>query len=237
MRLDKFLSHLKFCTRRDAQRFIDGHEIMACQRLLKHAHDHFDELGCTLHIDGKPIFYRSDIHLMMYKPKGYLSANHDPLHPCVVDLLQEPYSRFDFSIAGRLDLDAEGLLILTTTGRWVHEITSPRHHLDKVYEVILDHPFHHHDMLLSGVTILDGYNHPYHAQAKSIKSHQHIAWITLDQGKFHQVKRMFEKVGYHVLNLKRIQIGRLVLGDLQPGEYKEINKEDVIHDRHYHPSL
>lgn len=237
MRLDKFLSHLKYCTRRDAQRFIDGHEIMACQRPLKHARDVFDEHVCQLSIDGNPVFYKPNIHLMMYKPQGYLSANHDPHHPCVVDLLQDPYHRFDFSIAGRLDLDAEGLLILTTDGHWVHEITSPKHHLNKVYEVTLDRAFHHHDHLLQGVMILDGHHQPYLARAKHIKNDNHIAWLTIDEGKFHQVKRMFQALDYTVINLKRIQIGQLTLGDLKPGQYQEIEKEQISHDRSHHSSL
>lgn len=227
MRLDKFLSHLKYCSRRDAQRFIDGHEIMACQRLLKHTRDVFDELNCELSIDGLPVYYKPHIHLMMYKPQGYLSAHHDALHRCVFEFIQEPYTRFDFSIAGRLDLDAEGLLILTTDGHWLHELTAPKHHVDKVYEVILDQSFQHHEALMNGVIILDGKDHSYKAHAKKIESDQNKVWITIDEGKFHQVKRMFHAVGYEVNNLKRIQIGHLKLSDLKPGEYREINKEYV----------
>ena len=236
MRIDKFLSQLKYCTRSEAKDFLHTHHVIyQNQRILLTKHDVNPE-KYDINIDGENVFYKKDIHLMMYKPKGYLSANHDALHPCATDLIKPPYDRFDFSIAGRLDLDAEGLLILTTSGTLVHDITSPKKHLPKVYFVTLDKPFTHGEQLLQGVTILDGKDEPYTATALHLETHQEEVFITIDEGKFHQIKRMFQAVGYNVLVLKRIQMGELSLGKLQPGDYIEFQPED-LYDRNHHASL
>lgn len=227
MRIDKLLSHLKYCTRSETKQYLNNHQVMTQGKRILLPHEEVIPERYDLLIDGQKIFYKEEIHLMLYKPKGYISANRDSLHPCATDLIKEPYDRFEFSIAGRLDVDAEGLLILTTSGTLVHEITSPRKHLEKIYEVFLDKPFHHEDELLKGVEILDGNNKQYKARALNVKTEQSIVYITIDEGKFHQVKRMFKKVGYEVMNLKRIQIGALKLSGLTPGDYIEFNKENL----------
>lgn len=227
MRIDKLLSQMKYCTRSEAKNYLNMHHVMSNgKRLLSQRDDVFPE-QYDIFIDGQKVFYKNEIHLMMYKPKGYISANHDAMFPCATDLIKEPYHRFDFSIAGRLDVDAEGLLILTTSGTLVHEITSPRKHLEKIYEVLLDKSFHHEKLLLKGVEVLDGKNQPYIAKAIKISMQDNIVYLTIDEGKFHQVKRMFKAVGYVVINLKRIQIGALKLGNLAPGDYIEFNKENL----------
>ena len=227
MRIDKLLSQMKFCTRSEAKQFLAKHHVaIDGTRIISQREDVVPEKS-LITIDGEKLFYKSEIHLMMYKPKGYVSANKDTLHPCSTDLIKEPYHRFDFSIAGRLDIDAEGLLILTTSGTLVHEITSPVRHLRKIYEVKLDHPFTHEKDLYEGVEILDGKNEIYLAKALAIETHEDLVYLTIDEGKFHQVKRMFKSVGYEVVNLKRIQIGNLRLGSLNPGEYIEFIKENL----------
>lgn len=227
MRIDKFLSQLKYCTRSNSQSFLKTHSVYANETQLMSPRDIIDPVKEKITIDGHHVYYKEHVHLMMYKPEGYLSANHDQKHPCVVDLLKDPYHRFDFSIAGRLDLDASGLLILTTEGAFVHDIISPKKHVHKVYEVMLDKPFNHEHNLYEGVSILDGHHETYLAKAIAIETDQERVFITIDEGKFHQVKRMFQALDYKVLSLKRIRIGSLKLGDLKPGEYIEIQKEDV----------
>lgn len=227
MRIDKLLSHLKYCTRSEAKQYLNMHTVLVNgKRVLSPGEEVFPE-RYDITIDGEIMFYKPEIHLMMYKPIGYISANHDRMFPCATDFIKEPYHRFDFSIAGRLDVDAEGLLILTTSGTLVHEITSPRKHLEKIYEVILDKPFRHEKKLMSGVEIQDGKSELYTAKALHIETKGNVCYLTIDEGKFHQVKRMFKAVGYEVLNLKRIQIGALKLGKLAPGEYIEFNKENL----------
>lgn len=227
MRIDKFLSHLKYCNRSEAKDFLSAHEVLYHQKRLTHPKDEVNPDVSMLSVDGIDVFYKSQIHLILYKPKGYLSANHDQMHPCAIDLLKEPYHRFNFAIAGRLDLDAEGLLILSTDGTLVHDIISPKKHLPKIYQVALDRKFDRFADLLKGVHILDGKDQPYVAKALAISSDENYVYITIDEGKFHQVKRMFKALNYEVTHLKRIQIGSLTLGDLKPGEYTEFTKEQL----------
>ncbi|HAX03964.1 MAG: hypothetical protein A2Y45_07375 [Tenericutes bacterium GWC2_34_14] len=227
MRIDKFLSQLKFCSRNEAKDFLKSHVVAVSNKRIMNPKDEINPEIFDVIIDGKIVYYKPEIHLMMYKPKGYLSANKDRLHPCAVNLLKDPYTRFDFSIAGRLDLDAEGLLVLTTSGTLVHEITSPKKHLPKVYEVKLDRPFIFDEKLLDGVIIKDAKDELYTAKALDLSISGDDVYITIDEGKFHQVKRMFLAVGYEVTYLKRVSIGNLKLGELKPGEYIEINKEQL----------
>ncbi len=227
MRIDKFLGNLKYGSRSEVKRLIKNKHVMIDGLQVTRPEHTLDPLKETVTIDGLSVFYQDPVHIALYKPKGFLSAHHDPMHPVALSWIQEPYSRFDLSIAGRLDLDAEGLLILTTDGDLLHQITHPNHHLPKTYEVTLNKPLMHSESLLTGVTIHDGHGNPYLAKALSVE-HQGIhVKIAIDEGKFHQVKRMFKAVGYEVENLKRISIGSLTLGDLQPGEYRLFRKEEL----------
>lgn len=227
MRIDKFLSNLKYGTRSEIKTFLSQHQVVLDGiRILSTSIDVQPDQD-TIYLDGNPIFYKYPIYLAINKPSGYLSANHDMKYPCVVDLLKEPYLRFDYAIAGRLDLDSEGLLILTTDGAFAHQITLPKSHVPKTYEVLLNRDFDQHTALRQGVTVRDGKNQDYVAHALMIESKSNLAWITIDEGKFHQVKRMFETVGFLVLKLKRIQIGKLKLNDLPYGEYHEFRKEEL----------
>lgn len=228
MRIDKFLSQLKYVSRHDVPQFLNEHEVIYKNERIVSQRSQVDPIVAPIYLDKEPIFYKEAIYLKLYKPKGYLSANSDPIHPCAVDLIRSPYHRFDLSIAGRLDIDSEGLLILSNHGAIIHQIISPKSHLPKVYEVTLDRPFQDEEKLYEGVTILDGKNEPYLAKAIHLHTRDCLATITIDEGKFHQVKRMFQAVGYTVLNLKRVQIGRLTLGSLQPGEFEEFTLEDIF---------
>lgn len=227
MRLDKFLSQMKFCSRAESKSFLKEHTLTICDVRILKAEYHFDPNKVSVYIDGESIFYEDPIHLMVHKPKGYLSANKDELYPCVTELINAPFNRFEFKIAGRLDLDTEGLLILTTDGNFVHEITHPNHHLEKVYLALLDKNFHHEKELLEGVEILDGRDRSFMARALHLKTAENQVTITIDEGKFHQVKRMFLILGYEVIYLKRLMIGKLELKDLAIGQYRQIRKEEL----------
>lgn len=228
MRIDKLLSQLKYGSRNDIKKMISKGQIKVNHTII---HDPTYEVkphDDHICVNDDIIFYKDPIHLAIYKPVGYLSAHHDTLHPCVMDLIKPPYHRFDFKIAGRLDLDAEGLMILTTDGMLAHELTHPKHHVKKTYQVLLDQPFTHETELLQGVIIHDAHQNPFTAKAIEIHSQDKYVKITIDEGKFHQVKRMFKSVGYEVIQLKRIKIGKLHIEDLIPGMYKDIKKEDIL---------
>lgn len=228
MRLDKFLSQMKYCSRKQAKSFLKSHKININEHRIMDVTFDFDPNIQKISIDNEIIFYEYPIYLALNKPKGYVSANKDEVYPCVVDLIKYPFSRFDFKIAGRLDVDTEGLILLSTDGKFVHEITHPSHHLAKTYIAVLDKNFADENLLLNGVEIFDGHHKPFIAKALDIKTNQKEVTITIDEGKYHQVKRMFLKVGYEVIYLKRIQIGKLKLHDLLPGTYKQVRKDEIL---------
>jgi 16S rRNA pseudouridine516 synthase len=228
MRIDKLLSQMKYGSRTDIKKMISFGSIYVNKKQIKDSSLQVDPHHDEIMIDNNILFYKDPIHLAIYKPKGYLSAHTDHMHPCVIDLIQPPYNRFDYAMAGRLDLDAEGLMILTTDGQFAHQLMHPKYHLPKTYEVILDQIFKDEKRLLQGVTILDGNNESFLAKALSIESRENHVTLEIDEGKFHQVKRMFKAVGYEVINLKRTKIGKYELRDLTPGTYQEIRKEDIL---------
>ena len=227
MRIDKLLSQLKYGSRREMKDFFKMHEVIVNGNKVHQGRLEVNPNIDIILIDQEQVFYEFPICIKIYKPKGYLSANHDMKYPCVTELIKPPYHRFDLSIAGRLDLDSEGLLILTNDGHLLHQITHPNTHMNKIYQVHLDKPFKDHEKLLKGVIIKDGRNQDYLAKAIHIESSIDCVKITIDEGKFHQVKRMFKAVGYDVINLKRIAIGALTLGDLKPGTYQSFKKEEL----------
>jgi 16S rRNA pseudouridine516 synthase len=228
MRLDKFLSQMKFCSRKQAKSFIKSHIIMIDELRINDGTFDFDPNEEKIYIDHELVFYEHPIYLALNKPKGYVSANKDELYPCVIDLIKAPYHRFDFKIAGRLDVDTEGLMLLSTEGKFVHEITHPSHHLVKTYIAVLDKEFRDEHVLLNGVEIFDGHHNLFVAKALDIQTNGKEVMMSIDEGKYHQVKRMFLKVGYEVIYLKRIQIGKLKINDLLPGTYKQVRKDEIL---------
>ncbi len=226
MRIDKLLSQLKYTTRRSANLFLKTHVVLYEQMRILDVKKNVDPTKKII-IDEKPIYYKEHIHLMINKPKGYVCAKKDNLYPTVLELLKEPYHRFDFHIAGRLDVDTTGLLILSTDGQFIHALTHPKKHVAKTYVATLDQKPLDLSKLLEGVHIKDDKNNLYLAKALNINIVNNEVTITIDEGKFHQVKRMFLALGYKVIQLKRIKIGNLLLNELKPGTYQEIRKEDI----------
>ena len=226
MRIDKFLSSLKYTTRRQAKKFLKSHHVLYLNQRIFDAS--FDiNTNNDVYIDNDKVYYKDVINLLIYKPSGYICSKKDELYPSVLNLLKDPYHRFDFHIAGRLDVDTTGLLILSTDGSFIHELTHPKKHMPKVYEALLDKPFNHQKEMMQGVQILDDQKRTYLAKARHIVIDGKKVEITIDEGKFHQVKRMFASLDYQVIQLKRISIGNLQLKNLNEGEYIEIEKEDV----------
>src|SRR5690554_6514487 len=230
MRIDRFLSNLKYGSRSEMTKAIKNGLVKINGNVITNSHIKIDPNKDIIHFNDELVYYYDIINIMIYKPIGYLSANKDNLHKVVLDLIEDNYKRLDLKIAGRLDLDSEGLLILTTSGKFAHFITSPNNKINKVYEVILDNDITNYEILLEGVLIKDGKNEEYLAKALDIKKVEDKKYlITLDEGKFHQVKRMFLALNTKVINLKRISIGNLKLGNLKPGEYITFKKEE-LHD-------
>ena len=232
MRIDKFLSQLKYGSRNEIGQLIKKQHVKINDETVLKANLQINPNCDIIKVNDEIVYYKDEIILALNKPKGYLSANSDSKHQVLFDLIKEPFNRFELKIAGRLDLDSEGLMILTTNGQLVHQLTNPKKLIYKTYEVTLNQPFNQtaRNELLTGVTIKDGYNEDYFAKAFSCEYSDQLAIIQISEGKFHQVKRMFLAVGFQVINLKRTQIANLKLGNLKLGEYREINRKEITDD-------
>lgn len=229
MRLDKLLYNLKYGSRKTIKMMAKKGKILVNSIPTYSSDIKIDPNYDKIIVNGHEVFYKENIILAFNKPSGYLSSHEDELYPSLFHWIEAPYHQFDLKIAGRLDYDSEGLMILTTDGKLVHQITHPNGRVQKVYEVILDKALEQKDAhkLLKGFNLPDGKGEPYEAKALNLTYDQRLATITIDEGKFHQVKNMFSKLGYEVLKLKRVQIGKLML-DLAPGAYKEIEISDIF---------
>lgn len=230
MRIDKFLSNLKFGTRKEVKEQIKNGIVSVNGILVKDGSENINPETDLVYFDQEEIYYKNPITLMMNKPAGVVSANTDAFDQTVMDLLPEKYQRFDFNIAGRLDKDTEGMLILTTDGALLHKIISPNKEVYKSYYVKLDSPITSLKKLEEGVTINDGKDQPYLTKpAYSEIIDETTCILRISEGKFHQVKRMFESVGLNVVYLKRTAIGSLKLdSSLGLGEVTELSEKDIL---------
>ena len=170
------------------------------------------------------------MYIMLNKPGGYISATYDKFDPIVLDLIDPSYLVFEPFPVGRLDKDTEGLLVLTNDGQLSHRVLSPKKHVPKTYYAKVEGVVTNDDILLfeDGVVLDDGYK-TMPSQLKILKSDE-ISEIelTIHEGKFHQVKRMFESVGKKVVYLKRLSMGNLKLDEsLALGEYRELTIDEI----------
>lgn len=183
-----------------------------------------------IEVDGVPIHYREFIYLMMNKPQGVLSATEDRFAEVVTDLLEEEHQVFDPFPVGRLDKDTEGLLLLTNDGKLAHQLLSPKKRVPKTYYAVVEGKVDENDRLAfgEGIVLEDGYQTlPGELTILASGGTSEIE-LTIYEGKYHQVKRMFEAVGKRVTYLKRISMGPLQLDpNLEPGEYRELSKQEV----------
>ena len=227
MRLDKLLASSASISRTQAQEAIRRGRVTVDGEVVRLPEKKVDEKAALL-LDGKPLNYEKYVYIMMDKPAGYLSATEDTRDPSVTELLPEDLRKRSLGIVGRLDKDTTGLLLLTDDGELNHRLTSPRYHMDKLYDATLDLPAEKKDIevFASGIEFSDFTAMPAKLE---IGEDPHRCLVTLREGKFHQVKRMFERVGKSVVYLKRTAIGNLTLLDSQKtGEVTEVEKDWLV---------
>ena len=179
-----------------------------------------------LTVDGKPLEFKRNLYLVLNKPKGYVSETEDREHPTVLELVPQEYRGRDLFPAGRLDRDTTGLMIITDDGVLAHNILAPKKHVPKRYHVELDIPVTEEmrERFLAGVVLQDGIC----KAADLIKIDTRIALVTLREGRYHQIKRMFGCCGAEVVALKRLGMGKLHLPeDLAEGECRELTAEEL----------
>ena len=230
-RLDKIISNLGYGSRKDVKSFVKKGIVEVDGKVVKDNGLLIDPEKSVIKINGEEILYREYIYLMMNKPDGVISATHDNKDETVIDLLNLEHQVFEPFPVGRLDKDTVGLLLLTNDGELNHRLISPKWHVDKVYYAEIDEKVDEKDILAfkKGITLDDGYK-CLEAKLEILSSSDDGSKIrlTIQEGKFHQVKRMFEAVGKKVIYLKREEFGGLYLDpDLEEGEYRELTDEEL----------
>lgn len=229
-RLDKMLGHCGYGTRKAIKSLVKAGRVTVNGQTASDSGMHLDVQSDTVEVDGEMIHYREHIYLIMNKPSGVISATTDAREPTVVDLLTDMWQVFQPFPVGRLDKDTEGLLILTDDGKLAHRLLSPKHHVPKTYYARINGLVTNSDVLYfqQGVTLSDGYV-TLPAQLSILASGDvSEIHVTLFEGKYHQVKRMFEAVGKNVQYLQRIRMGNLDLDSrLQLGEVRELEAREL----------
>lgn len=235
MRLDKLLAHCGFGTRKEVKDYIKKGYVLVNNKVVKVDKTQVNPQEDVIEVDGEIIHYEEYVYYMLNKPQGYVSATEDNLHPIVVELIDD-YYRNDLFPVGRLDIDTEGLLILTNDGQLAHQLLSPKKHCPKIYYARIDGEVNNVDVerFRDGVVIDDDYLCK-SAKLEILNVHQGKSEITVEiyEGKFHQVKKMFEAVGKKVEYLKRIQMKNLKLDEnLNLGEYRRLTDEEIDRLKH-----
>lgn len=227
-RLDKLLSKSGFGSRTDVKKIIKSGRVTIAGVLVKSPAEKASPHEVL--VDGQPIHYQEFIYLLMNKPQGVISATEDIRHKTVIDLISEAHASYSPFPVGRLDIDTEGLLLITNDGSLAHELLSPKKHVPKTYEAQIQGEVSQRDVdaFRKGLDIGQGViTLPADLEIIQSGSISKIR-VTIYEGKFHQVKRMFEAVGKKVLFLKRISMGNLILPpDLPSGHYLEISRPFV----------
>lgn len=228
LRLDKFLSNQMNISRTDAKELIKKRLVTVNGNTAKLFDMKIDTERDAVSSEGKEIKYREHIYIMLNKPAGVVCATRDKLTETVLELIPEELRREGLFPAGRLDKDTVGFVLITDDGGFAHDILSPKKHVDKKYFAVLEKNITEHDidLLKSGITI-DGEEKCLPAEAVTAGKQNEI-FLTIREGKYHQVKRMAEALGNKVLYLKRISIGSLALDEkLKEGECREITEDEL----------
>ena len=229
IRLDKYLADMGCGTRSQVKREIAGGSVMVNGAPARRPEDKIDTEKDSVVFRGSPLGYTEYEYFMLNKPAGVVSATEDRTERTVLDLI-DARQRKDLFPVGRLDKDTEGLLLVTNDGGMAHRLLSPKKHVDKVYyaKVAGRITEEHVRLFAEGLDIGD--EKPTLPAELTVLSSGEISEIELviREGRFHQVKRMFQAAGGEVLYLKRLRMGSLVLDrELQPGEYRKLTEEEV----------
>lgn len=227
MRLDKFLANSGIGTRKEVKKYLKKKLVTVNGETHIKPDTHINPESDVVAFEDIPIAYEPYVYLMMNKPPGFISATEDEAFETVIDLVPE-YMHLDIFPVGRLDKDTEGLLLITNDGKFSHQLMSPKQKVPKKYYVELDGHIHDDAVQIfkDGIDLGDFTSSPSELEIiENEKSYR--ATVTIYEGKFHQVKRMFHSIGCEVIYLKRIAIGNLQLdAELDLGEYRHLEEKD-----------
>jgi len=229
-RLDKVLANMGYGSRKDVKKFIKDGLVKVNGAIVKDNEFKVSPYEDEITIRGEEVNYREYIYLLMNKPQGLVSSTDDPLTPTVIGLLEQQHQIYKPFPVGRLDKDTEGLLLISNDGKLAHELLSPKKHVDKTYYADIDGTVEdeHKEIFVKGIVLDDGYK-TLPAKLEILESGVFSKiHLTIQEGKFHQVKRMFQALDMKVIFLKRITMGPLTLDEtLEPGEYRELTEDEV----------
>jgi 16S rRNA pseudouridine516 synthase len=228
LRLDQLLSRFGYCSRREAAGWVKAGSVT-------------DETGApfsrpdekadpaAVRVEGKPVLFPHGLTVAFHKPAGCACSHNPQESPLLYDLLPAEWMQRNPApeSAGRLDRETSGLILLSDDGNFLHRWTSPRHEVAKVYEVTVDTalPNGLAEIFAAGTLVLLGESKPCRPAILEVTGAR-TARITLTEGKYHQVRRMFASQGCHVTALHRTQAGAVRLGDLPPGQWRELTAEE-----------
>lgn len=229
-RIDKILAHMGYGTRTELKKMLKRNIVIVNGQIIRDSSVKVDPEKDEIIFDGKKIMYREFIYLMLNKPQGVVSATEDRREKTVIELLDDSYAHFDLFPMGRLDKDTEGLLVLTTDGKLAHDVLSPKKHISKRYFAKVDGNLTEEDIkaFTEGIVLEDKYK-CLPAQLIILEQGEiSEVEVIVQEGKFHQIKRMFEALNKTVIYLKRVSMGKLLLDEkLALGEYRELTEEEI----------
>ncbi|PSL44518.1 16S rRNA pseudouridine516 synthase [Salsuginibacillus halophilus] len=230
MRLDKWLAHMGYGTRKEVKQMLKTGEVTVNGEKIKDPGFQVTPDEDEVFAGSEEVVYQSTLYVLMHKPEGVITATKDEEHETVLDLLEIDDVILEPFPVGRLDKDTTGLLLLMTDGKLAHALTSPKKEVAKTYEAELAQPVSENDIqkLEQGIALEDGFiTAPAHIEV--MNETKNLVHITIIEGKYHQVRRMFGAVSNRVERLKRVAFGPITLDeqDLEPGEYRDLTEEEV----------
>lgn len=230
MRIDKLLGNMGYGSRKQLKVLLKKKFVTVNGKHITNGSTHVSPASDIVQVDGQKVNYRKYVYIMLYKPKGYISATEDDRNKTVLDLLPDDVKKFKPSPVGRLDKDTEGLLFMTNDGTLNHELTTPKNAVPKKYTAVIEGDVTAESIRIfhDGIILDDGQTtRPANLEIISHGEESEVN-ITITEGKFHQIKRMFQAIDRRVLFLKRVQIGPLVLDtSLKTGSYRELSDEEL----------
>lgn len=225
-RIDKIISSQGQYSRSDVKKLISKGQVSVNGRIVKSSSEKADSSTDEICVNGTVLEFRKYVYLMLNKPKGYVSATEDRDHKTVLELVPSEFRGRDIFPAGRLDKDTTGLMIITDDGALAHNILAPKKHVQKLYHVEIDIPVTSEMVsgFAEGVELSDGVC----KDAGLEITGEFTALVTLKEGRYHQIKRMFGCYGATVLELHRLAMGNLHLpSDLEEGSCRELSPEEL----------
>ena len=221
-RIDKILSSQNIASRSEIKSMIKQGRITADGNTVKRPEEKYDPEISIFYVDGKEVSFKKHLYIMMNKPAGVLSASNDKYAKTVIDLLPKELQRNGLFPAGRLDKDTEGFILITDDGELAHKMLSPKSHVYKLYKAVVDKTLTDEDV----TAFKNGINEFLPADMKILD--EHTALVEICEGKFHQVKKMFNAVGANVTYLKRLRIGGVSLDEaLETGDFRELSQNEI----------